>query len=63
MQEFEILYGILNVLAVEFLKNCTACWKHLHFYGLSICPRDLDRNIDTAGGGREESAGRSRVIL
>lgn len=44
--EFEILYGFLKVLAVEFQKNCTACWRHLHFYGLSIFPRDLDRNID-----------------
>ena len=43
--EFGIHHGILKGLSVEFLKNCTACGRHLHFYGLSIFPRDLDRNI------------------
>ena len=45
--EFGILYGILKVLALEFLKNWTATWRHLHFYGLLIFPRDLDRIIGT----------------
>ena len=40
-------HGVLERRVVHKVHT-SAAWPHLHFYGLSIFPRDLDRRIDIA---------------